>query len=184
MTRTLSIILASAAAVALCDGIHIGSGATASPNSAIAIGDNAHATGAGVVAIGNGTTATSGVSIAGYQIMDASGNIPAARLTNVPAPSVSVSWNTAAKGANPTEALAVASCTYYKRTGSGTYTFSAITGLTAVPTYFVLEGFSALVLPASVQTVGSGIFRSGKKNHFTMWTTPSGTFVNFLFALP
>lgn len=176
-----SIVFSAAASVAFADGINIGSNAVAVADSAIAIGDNAQAVGANSVAIGSGATATNGVAIGGFQLFDSAGLIPAARLANAPGGSCDIVWNVATNGANPTETLSVSNCVYYKRIGSGTYTLNP-QGLGPLPTYFVADGYSGLALPAGFINASSGIFRSGKKNHFVIWTTPSGTFVNFLFA--
>lgn len=91
-------------------------------------------------------------------------------------------WNTAAVGANPTVALAVSANTAYKRTGTGTLTLSAVTGLSADPTYCIFSGFGSLVLPPGFAVAGSGSFRSGKENHLAFWSTPTTNVVNFLFA--
>ena len=91
-------------------------------------------------------------------------------------------WDAATLGANPTIALAVAADTCYQRTGTGTLTISSISGLSSAPTYLVASGFSSLVLPSGFTVAGSGAFRAGKTNHFTLWTTPAGSAVNFLFA--
>ena len=91
-------------------------------------------------------------------------------------------WDTATLGANPSVALAVAANTSYKRAGTGTLTLSSVTGLSSAPTYLIASGFSSLVLPSGFSIVGSGAFRAGKTNHFTLWATPEGNAVNFLFA--
>ena len=97
-------------------------------------------------------------------------------------PSVEPVWDTAAIGANPSVALAVAPCTSYRRTGSGTLTLTAVTGLSSAPTYCVLSGFSSLVLPSGFAVAGSGAFRAGHENHLALWTDGATQFVNFLFA--
>lgn len=91
-------------------------------------------------------------------------------------------WDTTNVGANPTVALAVTPNTAYMRTGTGTLTLSAVTGLTAAPTYCVFGGFDSLVLPAGFAVAGSGSFRAGHENHLTLWASPTTNLVNFLFA--
>ncbi|MBQ9727630.1 MAG: hypothetical protein IJV65_09025 [Kiritimatiellae bacterium] len=53
------------------------------------------------------------------------------------------------------------------------------------PRYYVISGWSSLVLPANFRVVGSGTFRPNKENHFTVWKGPESSatyYVNFLFA--
>lgn len=134
---------------------------------------------AGMVQLSSSTNSTSAVQAA----TPAAVRSVALAVGDLAAQMGAPSWQTNAVGANPAPiALSVSANTSYLFTGSGTLTFSAVGGLTSEPTYFIASGFETLSLPDSITPAGAGLWRKNRENHFVLWTTPTGTAVNYLFA--